>query len=119
MELVGQDPNPDLRVRFGELKRDLATLEPAVASTMSCPGRPLGDVLRAVVAVLDDGRTRRMIEIHDAVEQRLGEPVPRSSVKNALANHTSKGQELFVRVAHGRYRVATDFDRSAESEALS
>jgi hypothetical protein len=43
----------------------------------------IGDAVIHVLA--DAGGELRMIEIHEAVEELLGEPVSRSSVKNYLA----------------------------------
>jgi hypothetical protein len=47
-----------------------------------------------------------MYEVHLAVEELLGEPVPRSSVKNYLASGaTTRKTKLFERVGRGRYRL--------------
>jgi hypothetical protein len=47
-----------------------------------------------------------MVEIHEAVEELLGEPVSRSSVKNYLAKGcSSRKTQLFERVGRGRYRL--------------
>jgi hypothetical protein len=48
----------------------------------------------------------RAKDIHAAVEALVGEPVPRSSVKGALADHASGFSRRFVRVARGRYVLA-------------
>ncbi len=59
-----------------------------------------------MVQVLHDAQTElQMFEIHLAVEELLGEPVSRSSVKNYLANGTDRRKtQLFERVGRGRYR---------------
>jgi hypothetical protein len=47
----------------------------------------------------------RARDIHTAVEELLGMPVPASSVKNWLATHTGSDQALFVRLGRGRYQI--------------
>jgi hypothetical protein len=68
-----------------------------------------GAVTDAVVAVLQEaGTDMRYIDVFFAVEERLGVPVSRSAVKNALAEGTrGKRQQRFERVSHGRYRLLT------------
>lgn len=46
-----------------------------------------------------------MIEIHAAVEDRLGEPVSRSSVKNYLAKGCQRRRPVLERTGRGRYRA--------------
>ena len=54
-----------------------------------------------------------MMDIHLAVEDLLGEPVSRSSVKNYLANGaTSRKTRLFERVSRGCYRLRARSDGS-------
>jgi predicted mannosyl-3-phosphoglycerate phosphatase (HAD superfamily) len=54
----------------------------------------------------ESGRSLRMIEVHQAVEELLGEPVPRSSVKNYLASGAGRhNTPVFERVSYGRYRL--------------
>jgi hypothetical protein len=68
--------------------------------------RRFAEVGDAVVQVLTDARTElRMIEIHRAVEDLLGEPVARSSVKNYLAKDCRRREPRFERVTRGRYRL--------------
>jgi len=52
-----------------------------------------------------DGREMRMSEIHAAVEDLLGTPVSRSSVKNYLARGCWRRRPVLERVSHGRYRL--------------
>jgi hypothetical protein len=47
----------------------------------------------------------RMIEIHAAVEELLGDSVSRSSVKNFLARGCQRSKPLLERTGHGRYRL--------------
>lgn len=44
-------------------------------------------------------------DIHAAVEALVGEPVPRSSVKGALASDVAGSSGRLVRVARGRYEL--------------
>jgi hypothetical protein len=64
-------------------------------------------VLAAVIQVLtaQDG-PMRATDIHAAVETLVGEPVPLSSVKGALAKNVRGSSARFVRVARGRYVLA-------------
>jgi hypothetical protein len=45
-----------------------------------------------------------MIEIHAAVEELLGEPVSRSTVKNYLVRGSQRPRRRIERVSRGRYR---------------
>ena len=59
-----------------------------------------------VRVLADAGGILRMMEIHRAVEELLGESVSRSSVKNYLASGTDRRKaQLFERVGRGRYRL--------------
>jgi hypothetical protein len=63
-----------------------------------------GWVLKAVVQVLtDQGEPMRAKDIHAVVEALVGEPVPRSSVKGALATNVLGSSRRLIRVARGRY----------------
>jgi hypothetical protein len=64
-------------------------------------------VLETIVRVLADrGEPMQVKDIHTAVEALVGEPVPSSSVKGALAKHVAGSSTRFVRVARGRYILA-------------
>jgi len=63
-------------------------------------------VLDAVTAVLPAEHTLRFIDVHALVEEHLGQTVPKSSVKNALARNSQGTTPKFVRVARGLYRRA-------------
>lgn len=45
-------------------------------------------------------------DIHAAVEALVGEPVPPSSIKGALAKNVAGSSARFVRMARGRYILA-------------
>lgn len=66
--------------------------------------RRAGVLTDAIGEVLGDAReAMRMYEIHAAAEALLGQPVPRSTVKNCLANNCRGVRGRFERVARGRY----------------
>jgi len=74
--------------------------------------RPLrlrqGALLEAVAAVLERaGCPLRVREVQAAVEQLFGEPVPLSSVSEALSTHAIGGGQRFRRVRYGTYEVAS------------
>jgi hypothetical protein len=67
--------------------------------------RDFAEVGDAVVQVLTEaGNELRMMDIHAAVEDLLGEPVSSSSVKNYLTRGCKRPIPLFERVTRGRYR---------------
>jgi hypothetical protein len=77
-----------------------------------------GWVLKAVVQVLADrGEPMRAKDIHAAVEALVGESVPRSSVKGALASDVAGSSGRPVRVARGRYVLAETRSGRASSGA--
>jgi hypothetical protein len=112
MDLLGRYSNHDLQ---GSLRR-LAGKLAAVRASGGPRRRPVacrqrarrpGWVLKAVVQVLAGrGEPMRAKDIHAAVEALVGKPVPRSSVKGALADHASGSSRRFVRVSRGRYVLA-------------
>ena len=67
--------------------------------------RDFGEVGDAVVRALEEaGSELRMMNVHAAVEEFLGEAVLRSSVKNYLAAGADRRKtRLFERVSRGRY----------------
>jgi hypothetical protein len=70
--------------------------------------RPTGyaSVLDALVAALPEDGALRFVEVHRLVERHVGQPVSKSSVKNALARNSRGESPRFLRVARGRYRRA-------------
>jgi hypothetical protein len=93
MDLLGHYSNHDLQGSLRRLTGKLAALR----ASGGPPRRPVacrrrsrrpGWVLKAVVQVLtDQGESMRAKDIHAAVEVLVGESVPRSSVKGALATN--------------------------------
>lgn len=51
--------------------------------------------------------------VHDAVEEHVGQRVPYSSVKNWLAKEAMSGRPRVVRLARGRYALATEIAAAA------
>ena len=107
MGLLGTLSNLESQERLGRLAAKLDRLAGSDAvprATSPAPQRRCGDVSKAVAEVLRDfGEPLRMIEIHAAVEALLGEAVPRSTIKNCLANNSRGDGAWLVRLARGRY----------------
>jgi hypothetical protein len=79
----------------------------AVTSRRLRPHRP-GWVLDAVRAVMaDQVGPMRVAHVHAAVEAALGEAVSANSVSWVLVSHSAGPSPLFVRVARGRYVLAS------------
>lgn len=111
MDLVGRLSNPELTTSFqsltahdwtqGERRRRFAT-----------PGAPdgrrkFGTVRDSIVAVLEEaGSELRVRDIHQRVEQLLGEPVAGSSVKNYLHKAARRKVPLFEYRGRRGYRLA-------------
>ena len=71
------------------------------------PRRP-GRVLEAVCEVMvDQAGPMRVAHVHAAVEASLGEAVSVNSVSWVLASRSAGPSPLFVRVARGRYVLAS------------
>ena len=72
--------------------------------------RPLrrrqGTLLSAVITVLERASCPlRVREVHAAVEELYGEPVPFSSVNEALSSHAHGDGGRFRRVRYGTYEM--------------
>lgn len=79
----------------------------AITSRRLRPRRP-GWVLGAVRDVMaDQAGPMRVAHVHAAVEAWLGESVSVNSVSWVLASHSAASSPLFVRVARGRYVLAS------------
>jgi hypothetical protein len=107
MGLVGALSNPLVQGKLGQLSEKLG--EVAAGGGPRRPSsferkRRAGVLTDAIGEVLGDAReAMRMYEIHVAAEALLGQPVPRSTVKNCLANNCRGVGGRFERVARGRY----------------
>lgn len=110
-ELVGVLGSQETRSGLDRLAMKLAGLRVSGKprrQTVGCRQRSRrpGWVLNAVVQVLADrAEPMRAKDIHIAVEVLMGEPVAWSSIKGALADHTSGPSRRFVRIARGRYAL--------------
>jgi hypothetical protein len=116
MELVGALSNHETHSQLRRLSEKLDQIAASSARPRSsaCADRRLrsGLVPPTIMRVLSESvEPMRMKDIHVEVELELGQPVSRSAVKNWLAGHTGGEQPLFVRLARGRYRIATDSSR--------
>ncbi len=112
MGLLGHYSNHDLQGSLRRLAGKLASVRAnggPPRRPVACRRRPRrpGWVLKAVVQVLTNrGESMRAKDIHAAVEVLVGESVPRSSVKGALATNVAGSSGRLVRVARGRYVLA-------------
>ena len=113
MDLIGVLSNHDLQGSLGRLTEKLATVRtsgppPRMVRSQRLRRRRPGWVVDALVQVVGGrGEPMRAREIHAAVEAMLGEAVAWSSVKGALASNVSGSSPRFVRVARGRYVLAS------------
>ena len=107
MGFVGTLSNPDVQERLGRLAAKLDRLagSDAAPRPTACASKGrCGDISKAVGEVLQEfGGPLRMVEIHAAVEALRGETVPRSTIKNCLANNSRGDGAWLVRLARGRY----------------
>jgi hypothetical protein len=107
--IVGALSNPSVQEKLGQLSAKLGQ----VAASGATP-RPSSFKRKRQGGVLTEGIRRvlagaqepmRMCEIHTSVEVLLGESVPRSTIKNCLANNCQGARARFERVERGRYRL--------------
>jgi hypothetical protein len=112
MDLLGTYSNHDLQGSLTRLTEKLAAVRASGGprrrpeSRRQRPRRP-GWVLKAIVQVLTDQEPMQAKAIYAAVEALLGEPVRWCSVKAALAGNVGGPAPRFVKVARGRYKLAT------------
>ena len=110
MDLTGRLSNPDLTTLFQRLTtRSWAQADRRhrLAGGVAPDGRrEFGSVRDAIVAVLElaDGELR-VRDIHAAVEDFLGEPVSRGSVKAYLRNGCFRKSPLFEYRGRRGYRL--------------
>jgi hypothetical protein len=106
--LVGTLSNPEVIERVERLAKKLQELAASGAPARALrqpPKRRCGDVSGMVVQVLAEAQApMRVVQIHEAVQAQLGVFVPRSTVKDCLAQHARPGGR-FVRIARGRYCI--------------
>jgi hypothetical protein len=109
MELSGALLNPRLQVelpRLARLREELAGRDTAERPALRALRRRQGSVLDAVTTVLERaGRPLRVRDVHAAVEEWLGAPIPFSSVNEALSTHTVREDGRFRRVRYGVYEM--------------
>jgi len=109
MGLVGSLWNPDLLTRLQRIHQHVARQAASgVPSARRSPPRfrrrragIVRDAIAAVLAEHKDGL--RMRDIAAAVAERLGEPVPPSSIKSCLSREARSEPGSFERIGRGRY----------------
>jgi len=113
MELNGTLSNPltsDKRLQMARLaavKSDLSIRERAPDWPSPRLPRRQGSVLATVTNILETAAEPLCVQdIHRTVETLIGEPVPCSSVKDALATHARGDDRRFRRTRRGRYALA-------------
>jgi len=110
VQLVDQLSRPSSRLKAVLDLVNEAAAEPSEAVPPSPVKRRIGNgvVLRAVSSALAEaGEPMQAKAVHAAVEALLGQAVSWSSVKATLANHATGPSPRFVRVARGRYGLAS------------
>ncbi len=109
MELVGALLNFSAQERLEKLASMLAKIVASRATPRpsALAGKRRPGVLTEVTEKVLAEAPMRMYEIYSAAEALIGQPVPRSSVKNSLARLCKGEHPRFVRLARGRYRLAT------------
>lgn len=113
LELVGLLADKEVRAKLSDLAEKLASMtrrgddrRRAVRQRMR-PRRP-GWVPTAIAQVLTArGVPMRVAEIHAAVETLIGEPVSGGSIKSALYSNARGPAARFMKVAPGRYVLAS------------
>jgi hypothetical protein len=108
MGLTGQGSNLSFPEHLASVTKRIAVQRTLPAVPQRPPEvarRPWGAVTEAVVTVLGSADELRMCDVHEAVEGLLGEPVPRSTIKNCLAGKSVGKAKRFERVGWGRYRL--------------
>jgi hypothetical protein len=112
MELNGALSNPlasDKRLQMARLatvKNDISIRELVSDQLSERLPRRQGSILAAVASILETAAEPLPVrDIHTTVEELLGEPVPYSTMKDALSTHSGRGDHRFRRTRHGRYEL--------------
>ena len=104
MELSGLLSNPRVALELDRIVEALTYSGPSQRSKCreNRPSRPpQGQVLRAIKLILvPHAEGLQTHEVRRLVEAHLGRQLPKSTVKDALANNPA-----FERIAYGRYRL--------------
>lgn len=111
MGLVGSLWNQDVRSRLQRVHERVARQaasggSPARRSPPQFKRRRVGLIPDAIAAVLAEHENGlRVRDIATAVVERLGEPIPFSSIKSCLWREARSKSGAFERVGRGRYRL--------------
>ena len=106
--MLGAYLNPEVQDRLRRLAEQLDRLAAsrAAARPSGRADRKLqaGLVPQAIMRVLAGAAgPLKVAAIHEAVEDELEQPVPRSTIKNCLAQQAQAADKRLVRLGHGRY----------------
>jgi hypothetical protein len=110
VRLLGAISDPETTREYERLnqlrKRLLRDGPKAPAQRVPSPPPRTGEISAAVAQVLGPTRSPlRVGEIHRFVEQLLGQPVRRETVKACLVRGASAKRPKYDRVSYGRYRL--------------
>lgn len=110
MELAGLLSNPRRLLELSQIVGDARRAGDRPRAVLSEGGgrqRRVGELRPAVIRLLEAaGGPMRLRDIHTALELDLGEPVPRSTIKNLLAVHCRGATPVFERRQRGLYQLA-------------
>lgn len=111
MDLVGRLSNPDLTTLLQSLTargwKQALPRHSSAAGIAPDGRRKFGTVRDAIVAVLEQaGCELRVRDIHEAVEELLGESVSTSSVKDYLRKGCQRQSPIFEYRGREGYRLA-------------
>lgn len=110
---MGAYSHPEIQGRLRHLAEKLDRLaasdDPRRHASRNDRNIRCGLVAKAIQQVLAEAPgPMRACDIHAAVENLLGQPVPTSSIKDWLAKHVKGDRPQLVRLGRGRYRVVRD-----------
>ena len=108
MELSGTLSNPLLQVELAPPARISRSRAGDERVHSAAPrARPAHTVAARIVEVLQRAAgPMRIRDIHAACERELGRPIPSSTVKDSLSEHTNSPAPRFIRITHGFYGLA-------------
>jgi hypothetical protein len=93
--------------RLNTLRKKLLQASADSPKPSTPPPPRIGEVSKAIVRVLADGREPlHVAEIHRTIERLLNRPVNYRSVKSCLSEGASRHQPRFERVSYGQYQLA-------------
>lgn len=111
MDLAGQCWKPSVKASWERLAPVLERMRQAEPVVRPAPQprqiRRPGQVMRLLEAILAESEwPLRAVELHQAIEKRLGESVSRSSVDSALWHAVRRDDVAIARIGYGRYEAS-------------